>query len=146
MNVNLKRILIVEDNENDLELTLDALRIQSLANNIDVARNGVEALDYLFYRGKWADRRNDNPAVVILDLKLPKINGLEVLKQIRANEKTKKTPVVILTSSREEKDIIEGYKLGTNAYVVKPVEFEEFIKAIETLGAFWGLINEPPKE
>ncbi len=146
MNVYLNRILIVEDNENDLELTLDALRVHSLANNIDVARDGVEALDYLFYRGKWADRKNGNPAVVLLDLKLPKVNGLEVLKQIRANEKTKVIPVVILTSSREEKDIIDGYKLGTNAYVVKPVEFEKFMKAVETLGAFWALINEPPKE
>ena len=146
MKVYLNRILIAEDNENDLELTLDALRIHNLANNIDVARDGAEALDYLFYRGKFTDRKKGNPVVVLLDLKLPKVNGLEVLKQIRANEKTKSTPVVILTSSREEKDIIEGYKLGINAYVVKPVEFEKFMKAVETLGTFWALINEPPKE
>lgn len=144
MKVKLHRILIVEDNEDDLELTLDALKTHNLANEVEIARDGAEALDYLFCRGKWENRENGNPAVVLLDLKLPKLSGLEVLKQVRSEEKTKLIPVVILTSSNEEQDIIEGYKLGTNAYVVKPVVFERFMEAVEVLGTFWGIINEPP--
>jgi CheY-like chemotaxis protein len=144
MNVKLNHILVVEDNENDLELTLDALNSRNLANDIAVARDGAEALDYIFYRGKWTGRSTGTPAVILLDLKLPKVSGLEVLKQLRENEQTKLIPVVILTSSNEEKDIIEGYRLGTNAYVVKPVVFSDFMNAVELLGAFWALINEPP--
>jgi DNA-binding response OmpR family regulator len=144
MDIKLNRILLVEDNEDDLELTMDALNANNLANAVDVARDGAEALDYIFCREKWSGRDCINPAVILLDLKLPKISGLEVLKKIRENDKTKMVPVVILTSSREEKDIIEGYRLGTNAYVVKPVVFNEFIEAVRLLGAFWGIINEPP--
>jgi len=146
MKVKLHRILIVEDNEDDLELTLDALKTHNLANEVEIARDGAEALDYLFCNRKWKNRENGNPAVILLDLKLPKLSGLEVLKLLRANERTQLIPVVILTSSNEEQDIIEGYKLGTNAYVVKPVVFESFMKAVEILGNFWGIINEPPSE
>jgi DNA-binding response OmpR family regulator len=144
MDIKLNRILLVEDNEDDLELTMDALKTNNLVNAVDVARNGAEALDYIFCREKWSGRDCINPAVILLDLKLPKISGLEVLKKIRENDNTKMIPVVILTSSREEQDIIEGYRLGTNAYVVKPVVFNEFIEAVRLLGAFWGIINEPP--
>ena len=143
MNVKLNHILVVEDNENDLELTLDALKDNNLKNVVDVARDGQDALDYVFKKNKWENRENGNPVVILLDLKLPKITGLEFLKIIRGNENTKYIPVVILTSSKEEQDIIEGYKLGTNAYVVKPVEFERFMEAVKLLGAFWGIINEP---
>lgn len=143
MNVKLNHILVVEDNENDLELTLDALKDNNLKNVVDVARDGQDALDYIFKKNKWENRENGNPVVILLDLKLPKITGLELLKIIRGNENTKYIPVVILTSSKEEQDIIEGYKLGTNAYVVKPVEFERFMEAVKLLGAFWGIINEP---
>jgi|WetSurMetagenome_2_1015567.scaffolds.fasta_scaffold131107_2 DNA-binding response OmpR family regulator len=144
MKIQLNRILLVEDNEDDLELTLDALRANNFANEVDVARDGAEALDFLFCREKWSERDSINPVVILLDLKLPKISGLEVLKKIRETDETKMIPVVILTSSREEQDIIEGYRLGTNAYVVKPVVFNEFIEAVRLLGAFWGIINEPP--
>ena len=144
MNVQLKRILLVEDNPNDAELTLNALSEYNLANEVEVARDGEEALDYLCSRGKFSGRGGNNPAVVLLDLKLPKIDGLEVLRRIRADEKLKLTPVVILTSSREEKDRIEGYRLGVNAYVVKPIDFHEFVKAVRELGIFWAIINEPP--
>jgi CheY-like chemotaxis protein len=144
MDVKLQRILLVEDNEDDLELTLDALKDYKLVNSIDIARDGAEALDYLHCRGKWADRRKVNPGVILLDLNLPKISGMEVLKQIGENEDLRLIPVVILTSSCEEKDIIESYRLGTNAYVVKPVKFGSFMEAVKYLGAFWGLINEAP--
>ena len=144
MNVQLKRILLVEDNPNDAELTLNALSEYNLANEVEVARDGEEALDYLCSRGKFSGRGGNNPAVVLLDLKLPKIDGLEVLRRIRADEKLKLTPVVILTSSREEKDRIEGYRLRVNAYVVKPIDFHEFVKAVRELGIFWAIINEPP--
>ncbi len=144
MNIKLNRILLVEDNEDDLELTIDALKANNLANAFDIARDGADALDYIFCREKWSERDCINPAVILLDLKLPKISGLEVLKKIRETNETKMIPVVILTSSREEQDIIEGYSLGTNAYVVKPVVFNEFIEAVRLLGAFWGIINEPP--
>jgi CheY-like chemotaxis protein len=140
----LKRILIVEDNENDLELTLDTLSEYNLINNVDVARDGEEALDYLLKQNKFSGREGNNPIVILLDIKLPKINGLEVLKTIRTTEKLKNIPVVILTSSREEKDLHEGYSLGVNAYVVKPVEFNSFADAIRTLGIFWAIVNEPP--
>lgn len=140
----LKPILIVEDNPNDLALTLNALEKSRLANEVVIARDGAEAADYLFRRGEHADRPPGNPAVVLLDLKLPKIDGLELLQMVRTNEETGRTPIVLLTSSREERDVITGYKLGVNAYVVKPVEFAEFVQAIQDLGVFWAVLNEPP--
>jgi CheY-like chemotaxis protein len=144
--LELKRILLVEDNVNDVELTLSALSSVNLANLVDVVEDGVEALDYLNFRGRFTGRPKVYPVVVILDLKLPRVNGLEVLKEIREDPRLKYLPVVILTSSREEKDIIAGYDLGVNAYVVKPVDFKAFALAIKELGSFWAIINEvPPK-
>ena len=140
----LKPILIVEDSPNDLELTLNALEKSRLANDVIVARDGAEGADYLFRRGQYKDRPVGNPAVVLLDLKLPKIDGLELLKMVRENEETGRTPIVLLTSSREERDVVTGYKLGVNAYVVKPVNFGEFVQAIQDLGVFWAVLNEPP--
>ena len=140
----LKPILIVEDSPNDLELTLNALEKSRLANEVIVARDGAEGADYLFRRGEHAERPAGNPAVVLLDLKLPKIDGLELLKMVRDNEETGRTPIVLLTSSREERDVITGYKLGVNAYVVKPVNFGDFVQAIQDLGVFWAVLNEPP--
>jgi len=140
----LGRILLVEDDPNDVELTLTALEEYNLANEVIVARDGEEALDYLYSRGKFKTRSSDNPAVMLLDLKLPKVDGLEVLKQIKCDEKLKMMPVVVLTSSKEERDMVASYKLGVNAYVVKPVDFHEFVNAIKELGAFWAVINEPP--
>jgi len=140
----LKRILLVEDNPNDVELTLRGLKEHNLANEVVVARDGVEALDYLYCRGQFADRSQGNPAVILLDLNLPRIDGLEVLKKIRSDDQLKLVSVVILTSSREERDLMEAYKLGANAYVVKPVNFQEFMDAIKSLGLFWAIINEPP--
>lgn len=142
--IELKRILLVEDSANDVELTLLALESINLANAVDVVDDGVEALDYLYCRGRFSERPNRNPVVVILDLKLPRLNGLEVLKEIRQAPNVKLLPVVILTSSREEKDVIESYNLGANAYVVKPVEYKSFVKAIKELGSFWAIINEVP--
>jgi CheY-like chemotaxis protein len=139
-----KRILLVEDSANDLELTMLALGEHNLANEVDIARDGAEALDYLFRRGSFQTRDQGNPAIVLLDLKLPKIDGFEVLRQIRADLQLKMIPVVALTSSREEQDLIETYKLGINAYVVKPVDFHQFVDAVKKLGVFWMLINEPP--
>jgi CheY-like chemotaxis protein len=144
MNVKMKRILLVEDDPNDVELTLTALKEFNLANEVVVVSDGAEALDFLLKRGSFSERANGNPAVILLDLKLPKISGIEVLKKIRETEHLKMIPVVILTSSREEKDLNDGYSLGTNAYVVKPLEFQQFLEAIKQLGAFWALINEPP--
>ena len=142
--VELKHILLVEDNPNDVELTLEGLSEYNLANNIQVVRDGAEALDYLYYRGKFAGRISNNPVVVILDLKLPKIDGIEVLRQIKSDEKLRLVPVVILTSSNEESDKVKSYKLGVNAYVVKPISFHEFTNSIRELGMFWAIINEPP--
>ena len=141
---NVGRTLLVEDDPKDVELTLTALEEYNLANEVMVARDGEEALDYLYCRGKFQARTRENPAVLLLDLKLPKIDGLEVLQQIRSDEKLKLTPVVVLTSSREERDMVASYKLGVNAYVVKPVDFHEFVNAIKELGVFWAVINEPP--
>jgi CheY-like chemotaxis protein len=141
---NLGRILLVEDDPKDVELTLTALEEYNLANEVVVTRDGVEALDYLYYRGDFANRVGDNPAVLLLDLKLQKVHGLEVLEQIKADEKLRMIPVVVLTSSREEIDMVASYKLGVNAYVVKPVDFHEFVNAIKELGIFWAVINEPP--
>lgn len=140
----LKPILLVEDNPKDLELTLVALERTHLANDVITARDGEEALDYLFSRGSFRGRQRGNPAVVLLDLKLPKVDGLEVLRTIRTNEELRRLPVVILTSSREEEDVVNSYNLGVNAYVVKPVGFKEFIQAIQDLGVFWAVLNEPP--
>lgn len=142
--LQLKRILLVEDNPRDIELILIGLKDCNLANQVDVVQDGQEALDYLTHSGAYSARTNGNPAVVLLDLKLPKINGLEVLQRMRADDVLKRTPVVILTSSREEKDLLRGYGLGVNAYMVKPLDFEQFVTAIKTLGVFWGVINEPP--
>ena len=140
----LGRILIVEDDPKDVELTLTALEEYNLANEVVVTRDGEEALDYLYCRGNFTMRTSDNPAVLLLDLKLPKVDGLEVLQQIKSDEKLKMIPVVVLTSSREERDMVASYKLGVNAYVVKPVDFHEFVNAIKELGVFWAVINEPP--
>ncbi len=140
----MKPILLVEDNPRDLELTLVALEKTRLANEVIVARDGAEALDYLKAEGPHAGRPAGNPAVVLLDLKLPKVDGIQVLQAVRADPKLARTPVVILTSSREEKDVLAGYELGVNAYVVKPVEFSEFIEAVKELGMFWAVLNEPP--
>jgi Response regulators consisting of a CheY-like receiver domain and a winged-helix DNA-binding domain len=140
----LKSILLAEDNPNDVELTLEALARDNLANEIVVVEDGAEALDYLYYRGKYQDRRSGNPAVVILDIKMPKVDGLEVLRTIKSDPALKIVPVVLLTSSREERDLIEGYQLGVNAYVVKPVNLTDFINAVKQLGVFWAIINEPP--
>jgi CheY-like chemotaxis protein len=141
---NLGRILLVEDDPKDVELTLTALEEYKLANEVVVTRDGEEALDYLYRRGKFSTRATDNPAVLLLDLKLPKVDGLEVLQQIKADAKLKLIPVVVLTSSHEEKDMVTSYKLGVNAYVVKPVDFHEFVNAVKELGIFWALVNEPP--
>ena len=140
----LGRILLVEDDPKDVELTLTALEEYNLANEVIIARDGEEALEYLYSRGKFKTRSNDNPSVMLLDLKLPKVDGLEVLKQIKSEEKLRMIPVVVLTSSKEEKDMVASYRLGVDAYVVKPVDFHEFVNAIKELGVFWAVINEPP--
>ena len=140
----LKPILLVEDNPHDLELTLVALERSQLANDVIVMRDGAEALDYLLRQGDHAGRTGGNPAVLLLDLKLPKVDGLEVLKQVRETPDLRSTPVVMLTSSREEPDLARAYELGVNAYVVKPVEFRDFVTAISDLGIFWAVLNEPP--
>jgi DNA-binding response OmpR family regulator len=140
----LKRVLLVEDDPNDVELTISGLAEYNLANEVIVVRDGEEALDYLYRRGTFSDRTNGNPAVVLLDLKLPKVDGLQVLREMRADENLRMVPVVILTSSHEERDMVEGYRLGTNAYVVKPVDFHQFVDAVRHIGVFWSIINEPP--
>jgi CheY-like chemotaxis protein len=140
----LGRILIVEDDPNDVELTLTALTDYNLANEVVITRDGQQALDYLYCRGEFSRRSTGNPAVMLLDLKLPKIGGLEVLQQIKSDEHLKMIPVVVLTSSNEEKDMMRSYSLGVNAYVVKPVDFHEFVNAVKELGVFWAVINEPP--
>ena len=140
----LGRILLVEDDPKDVELTLTALDEYNLANEVVVASDGEQALDYLYSRGKFMRRSPENPAVLLLDLKLPKVDGLEILQQIKSDDKLKMIPVVVLTSSREEKDMVASYKMGVNAYVVKPVDFHEFVNAIKELGVFWAVINEPP--
>jgi CheY-like chemotaxis protein len=142
----LKQILLAEDNANDVELTLNALRGNHIVNEIAVVRDGVEALDYLYKRNKFAQRVGANPALVLLDLKMPKVDGIEVLRQIKSDSALKSIPVVMLTSSREEQDLVRSYELGVNAYVVKPVAFHEFIDAVKLLGGFWAVINEPPPQ
>lgn len=140
----LKRILLVDDSAHDVELTLAALEQNRLANEVVVARDGEEALDYLYRRGIFKLRSAGHPAVVLLDLKLPKVDGLEVLKQIKGDDDLRAIPVVMLTSSREEKDLVQSYNLGVNAYVVKPVDFHEFVDSLKELGLFWAVINQPP--
>jgi DNA-binding response OmpR family regulator len=142
--LGMKSILLVEDDPNDVELIIAGLAAHNLANDIVVARDGEEAIDYMECKGKFAGRTCDNPAVVLLDLKLPKVGGLEVLKHIKNDPKFELVPVVILTSSREDRDVVEGYRLGTNGYVVKPLDFHEFVDAVKLTGAFWAVINEPP--
>ena len=143
--MNNKIILLVEDNSDDVELTLRALKKNSISNKIIVARDGAEALDYLFAKGQYDKRdEKDLPVLVLLDLKLPKIDGLEVLRQIRGNELTRLLPVVILTSSSQQQDMIESYKLGANSYIRKPVDFNDFEKVIHVLGLYWLIWNEPP--
>jgi CheY-like chemotaxis protein len=140
----LARILLVEDDPRDVELTMTALEDYNLTNEVVITHDGEEALDFLYSRGKFESRAKQNPAVILLDLKLPKIDGLEVLEKIKSDEKLRVIPVVVLTSSREERDMVASYKLGVNAYVVKPVDFHEFVNAIKELGVFWAIINEPP--
>lgn len=142
--IELKRILLVEDNANDVELTLAALAEHRLANEVHLARDGAEALDYLYRRGKYSQLPPGHPAVVLLDIKMPKVSGLEVLKQMKQEARLKTIPVVMLTSSREEGDLVMSYQLGVNAYVVKPVDFNQFTDAVRHLGLFWAIINEPP--
>jgi CheY-like chemotaxis protein len=141
---SLRSLLLVEDNPNDVELTLTALKEANLANDVVVTNDGAQALDYLFRRGRHAGRAGRQPAAILLDLKMPKVDGHEVLRQIRADPELRLIPVVVLTSSREERDLFESYDKGANAYVVKPVDFEEFITAISKLGVFWAILNEPP--
>ena len=140
----LGRILLVEDDPKDIDLTLAALGEYKLANEVIVVRDGAEALDYLHTKGNYRSRARENPAVVLLDLKLPKVDGLEVLRELRSDERLKYIPVVVLTSSREDRDMVASYKLGVNAYVVKPVDFHAFVNAVKELGVFWAVINEPP--
>jgi CheY-like chemotaxis protein len=146
MSHELKVILLAEDNSNDVELTLTALQKHNIANQVIVVRDGAQALDYLNRQGEFANRGGGNPAVILLDLKMPKVDGLDVLRSVKSDDTLKTIPVVILTSSREESDLVEGYRLGVNAYVVKPIHFDEFVEAVTHLGVFWALINEPPPQ
>ena len=140
----LKRILLVEDSPRDAEMALDALAAYNLANDVCHVRDGAEALDYLCRRGEFAGRTEGQPVVVLLDLKMPKVDGLEVLRQIKGDPVLKLIPVVVMTSSREEQDLVKSYELGVNGYVVKPVRFLEFVEAVKQVGAFWAILNEPP--
>ena len=140
----MKRILLVEDSEKDIELALEALDEYHLANDVIVAHDGAEALDYLYRRGPFAANTSGQPVLVLLDLKMPKVDGMEVLRQIKEDPQLKRIPVVMMTSSREERDLVRSYDLGVNAYVVKPVKFLDFVESVKQLGVFWALINEPP--
>ena len=139
-----KRILLAEDNLDDIELTLRVLAEYHLANKVDVVRDGVEALDYLFRRGRFADRPHGNPALLVLDNKMPRLDGMEVVRQVKSDEGLKTIPVVMLTSSREQEDLLKSYQLGVNAYVIKPVDFCDFVNVVRELGGIWGMVNEPP--
>lgn len=146
MNTNEVEILLVEDNETDAELTIRALKRNNLANKLVWVKDGAEALDFVFATGKYSQRSIEGlPRLILLDLRMPKVDGLEVLQTIKADERTRKIPIVILTSSKEDKDIVESYKLGVNSYVSKPVEFDEFTEAVSTLGLYWMLLNNPPE-
>lgn len=140
----LKRILYAEDSQNDIELTLTAFKESKLANPIDVVHDGEEALDYLFYRGKYSEREKNTPCFLLLDLKMPKLDGIEVLKALRESEEYKTLPVVMLTSSKIETDVVKSYELGVNGYVVKPIDFSKFVKTIKGIGYFWAIINISP--
>jgi len=140
----LRQILLAEDNANDVELTLGALKTNRVLNDVVVTRDGTEALDYLYRRNSYADRSGGNPVLILLDLKMPKMDGLEVLRQVKSSEEFKTIPIVVLTSSREEQDLVRSYALGVNAYVVKPVDFHDFVEAVKLLGGFWAVVNEPP--
>ena len=142
---DLKHILLVEDDPKDAELTLIALTENGLVNEVVVARDGVDALDYMYHRGKFSGREEGNPVVILLDLKMPRMNGIQVLKQLKQDEQMRATPIVVLTSSHESSDLEACYALGVNAYVVKPVHFLEFMEAVKGIGVFWALINEPPQ-
>jgi CheY-like chemotaxis protein len=142
--MRLKRILLVEDNPKDVELALEALEEHNLANDVVVVRNGAEALDYLYRRGEFSTRPEGNPAVVLLDLKMPKVDGMEVLQKIKTDEQLKMIPIVMLTSSREEQDLVRSYQLGVNGYVVKPIDFQQLVEAVKQLGLFWAVLNEVP--
>jgi CheY-like chemotaxis protein len=144
LKTELKRILLVDDSPRDTELTIKALEHHNLANEVVTLRDGVEALDYLFRRGQFANRAAGNPAVILLDLKMPRVDGIEVLRQLKSDPRLKVIPVVVLTSSNEESDLVHTYRLGVNAYIVKPVQFQEFVKAVRLVGAFWAVVNEPP--
>ena len=144
MSIPLKRILLVDDSPRDTELALNALAQNNLANEVVAVRDGAEALDYLYRRGQFADRAEGQPVVVLLDLKMPKVDGIEVLRQMKSHPQLKLIPVVVLTSSREEQDLVDSYELGVNAYIVKPVGFPEFVEAVKQVGAFWAMFNEPP--
>jgi len=142
--IELKTILLAEDNPQDVELTIEALTEHKIANNVVAVRDGVEAMEYLNYEGQFKNRKKGNPAVLLLDIKMPRMDGIEVLQEIRKNEKLKNLPVVMLTSSREEPDLIKCYELGVNAYVVKPVVFKDFLEAVKHIGIFWAILNEQP--
>lgn len=144
--MNAVEILLVEDNPHDLELARRALKRACISNKIEVARDGVEALDYIFCEGPHTNRKiEDTPKVILLDLKLPKIDGLEVIKRIKGDPRTKAIPIVVLTSSKEQRDVVESYQLGVNSYIVKPVNFEQFAAAVQELGMYWLLLNQPPR-
>jgi CheY-like chemotaxis protein len=140
----LKRILLAEDNKNDVELTLAALHEYHLSNEVEVVSDGADALDYIYHRAKFSNRASGLPCVIMLDLKMPRVDGLEVLQKIKSDPQLRHIPVVMLTSSREEKDLVSSYDLGVNAFVVKPVDFDKFLEAIRALGMFWAIVNEPP--
>jgi CheY-like chemotaxis protein len=140
----LRHILLAEDNANDVELTLAALKANRVLNEVAVTRDGAETLDYLWRRNAYADRDGGNPVLMLLDLKMPKVDGLEVLRQVKSNEQLNSIPIVVLTSSREEQDVVASYDSGVNAYVVKPVDFHDFVNAVKLLGGFWAVVNEPP--
>ena len=144
MNIELKSILMVDDSPRDVELTLNALAQSNLANEVVIVGDGADALNYLYRRGSFSSRPVGNPAVVLLDLKMPLVNGVEVLRQIKSDPQLKMIPVVVMTSSREESDLVTSYELGVNAYIVKPVNFQEFVTAVKLLGSFWAVVNEPP--